>query len=61
MITISFSQQEIANLNALLDAGVRHMGLQSAMAAAIIAQKIAAAVEAAKRDNVVPIKDAAAG
>lgn len=61
MITINFTEQELANLQALLDAGVRHSGLAAAMPAAIIGQKIAAAVEQAKAKNVVPMKDAAAG
>lgn len=61
MITINFSEQELASLQALIDGGVRHLGLQSAMPAAIIGQKIAQAVEQAKQKNVVPMKDAAAG
>ena len=61
MITINFTEQELQNLQALLDAGVRHMGLKAAMSAAIIDQKIAAAVEQAKAKNVVPMKDAATG
>lgn len=61
MITINFSEQELVNLQALIDAGVRHTGLQAAMPAAIIAQKIAAAVEQARQKNVVPMKDAETG
>lgn len=61
MITVNLSEQELANLQALLDAGVRHMGLQAAMPAAMLGQKIAQAVEQAKAKNVVPMKDAAAG
>lgn len=59
-ITLTLNESELQNLQALLDAGVRHMGLQAAMPAAIIGQKIAHAIEQAKNPPAPAIvKDAA--
>lgn len=40
MVTLSLNDQELNALVTLLDAGVKSLGLQSATAAAVLAQRI---------------------
>lgn len=44
MITITFSQEELSNLGALLDAAVKATGMQGAKAAVPLFAKLEAAV-----------------
>ena len=48
MLTISFSQEELNTLGALLDAAVKATGIQGAKAAVPLYAKLEAAVAAAK-------------
>lgn len=45
MITLQLSNTEARDLQALIDAGLRHLGIRAAMAAAMINQKLLVAVE----------------
>lgn len=46
-VTLTLNEQEVNALVGLMDAGVKALGLQSAMAAAVLAQKIDEARKAA--------------
>jgi len=46
-VTLTLNEQEVNALVGLMDAGVKALGLQSAMAAAVLAQKIEEARKAA--------------
>lgn len=56
MITITFSQEELSNLGALLDAAVKATGMQGAKAAVPLFAKLEAAVAEANapKSNVNP-------
>ena len=56
MIKIELTEQELQTLMGLIDAGVRHTGLNAVLTAASLVEKISKAVEVS---NVVPIKDKA--
>lgn len=58
MIDLSLTDNEMQNLRALIDAGIRHLGLDAAIPAAVINQKIIGAIERAKTKNVIAMKDA---
>lgn len=51
MVNIEFSEQELANLAQIMDAGVRSLGLNSVIAAAEIKTKIEAAVCCATQED----------
>lgn len=61
MIELNLTDTDVHHLRVLMDAGLRHLGLDAAMPAAILNQKIASAVEQSKKTNVVPMPGAAAG
>lgn len=61
MIDITLTEAEVQNLRAMMDAALRHIGLEAALPVAALNQKLAQAVEQAKGKNVVSLKDAASG
>lgn len=61
MIELNLTETDVQHLRVLMDAGLRHLGLDAAMPAAILNQKIASAVEQSKKANVVPMPGVAAG
>lgn len=61
MISPGFTREEYNALISLLDAGVKHLGLQAATPAAVLLQKLNAADKAAREaeaSNVVEMKRA---